>query len=1354
MKYRFCCCLIIFFLLCLQIHADGDFASDGDNDDNDDDDSTLHKITCTDKNNNACYGSDTVITHGGRPNDDLLLECKGEDVCKDITLKCPPNADCLVTCKGKVACGGDFKINCGNKEKLCAILDIGITDKDWEGSQKNIKFNNIPQCDDVEVIDDSQNNYLWSFNNNGVVKEIQYCKGQSRSTGVNSMFIPYCPSTCDKCFVPASSPSNFKCFDEPNSNQYRESNCNNFYDNKLHVWCEAITSCKDVNVNNPSNHGNTGTCSSTLSPGGTCQPNCNKGYEPSGATKCNDKTELIRTTCNECSPGSYKVGVNANLCQPWSTTECSPGFELKGGSTTEDKSCYKCENGKYKKGQNSNSCQSWDTIACDPGYELINGNTTHDRTCIECENGKYKKGRNSNSCQPHTTSCSNPAQYNLVPGTKTKDAICIKKEKEICNAIFQKKNNKCWNCQYNVNQKSWGASFPPNGNFAWCNVVKTVRKTCNECCSRPVPPKPVYPNIVVSELRIPFDYSFNILTSETCRDALELVSCTSNNTDEVTVDYVKFDGHVHKNISRFILQISGVMDYVNLDGNQFASIECMTNYGSSHSYLVENQDILFPFYEFEILTTGTDCNFLFAGRRFQINALGKMEGPTFFNNNITRIYISGKLISNGTFLLNENGRSISFIVPTEGICSKLDCEVRLHIENNFHTFISSSSVQSAHYTKSSCHNNPKCKEIPDDYRDYPSNNCPYGHAGQCKPCPLGARCPGGDRIWALPGFASIMDFETNMQVIEPCPTPAERCLGYQEKANGEKCAIGYSGSRCGGCVSGYYHEPVGPRECYPCPQTNDSAYEAIMYPVIIVFGALLFVFFLTTLISYGMHRCIGEKISFGESRARAQEFMIYLCVSLALLSQVSRASLGRLPTYMNDLAGFLAIFQFDVAGPLSPQCIESPFWREKVVFYVSIFFIMFQTISLVKKVRSICCKCCSISILNKFRHGGALLLCISYTLVCNFVVKILHCVPVMHMEGNTTVGKTYVLASNSLVECYKGIHMHTFMIGVVSGILHIILFPIISCIVIIYVRHKYVSNWYSKEENAFDNRPMWKYFLKNSYLPHYFYFRQLELGVIFIAAICNEIFAENDIHIYLVLYIFLALFCSISYVYAKPFVQDEMWKLPIRLFTFFCTFIYALTQYLSSNLAIQDNKTLAHDIIPIMSYITMVLCCFVFFLLPIVYFRNLLKNSTRKSYTKEKIRSSSVLKVEEKKKMDMEMISIDNPMQGHRKKNNEDGSHFEVWHEQLDVTSGKKYYHKKGENRSTWTEPKGVNIQVTNIEEKRKKKKKKKKKMGMSNVEVWHEQLDVTSGKKYYHKKGGNRSTWTEPKGVNIRIKR
>ena len=44
------------------------------------------------------------------------------------------------------------------------------------------------------------------------------------------------------------------------------------------------------------------------------------------------------------------------------------------------------------------------------------------------------------------------------------------------------------------------------------------------------------------------------------------------------------------------------------------------------------------------------------------------------------------------------------------------------------------------------------------------------------------------------------------------------------------------------------------------------------------------------------------------------------------------------------------------------------------------------------------------------------------------------------------------------------------MIGVVSGILHIILFPIISCIVIIYVRHKYVSNWYSKEENAFDNR--------------------------------------------------------------------------------------------------------------------------------------------------------------------------------------------------------------------------------------------------------------------------------------------
>ena len=57
MKYRFCCCLIIFFLLCLQIHADGDFDSDDKDDDNDDDDSTLHKITCTDKNNNEIPSS-------------------------------------------------------------------------------------------------------------------------------------------------------------------------------------------------------------------------------------------------------------------------------------------------------------------------------------------------------------------------------------------------------------------------------------------------------------------------------------------------------------------------------------------------------------------------------------------------------------------------------------------------------------------------------------------------------------------------------------------------------------------------------------------------------------------------------------------------------------------------------------------------------------------------------------------------------------------------------------------------------------------------------------------------------------------------------------------------------------------------------------------------------------------------------------------------------------------------------------------------------------------------------------------------------------------------------------------------
>ena len=78
------------------------------------------------------------------------------------------------------------------------------------------------------------------------------------------------------------------------------------------------------------------------------------------------------------------------------------------------------------------------------------------------------------------------------------------------------------------------------------------------------------------------------------------------------------------------------------------------------------------------------------------------------------------------------------------------------------------------------------------------------------------------------------------------------------------------------------------------------------------------------------------------------------------------------------------------------------------------------------------------------------------------------------------------------------------------------------------------------------------------------------------------------------------------------------------------------------------------------------------------------------------------------------------------------------------MTSGKKYYYKKGENRSTWTEPKGK--YSSNKYRRKKGRKKKKKKMGMSNVEVWHEQLDVTSGKKYYHKKGGNRSTWTNLK--------
>ena len=81
----------------------------------------------------------------------------------------------------------------------------------------------------------------------------------------------------------------------------------------------------------------------------------------------------------------------------------------------------------------------------------------------------------------------------------------------------------------------------------------------------------------------------------------------------------------------------------------------------------------------------------------------------------------------------------------------------------------------------------------------------YGRGLNCTTCPHGGFCPGGNRVWPLPGFYAVGD----LPPVFGCDPP-EACLG----GRGSPCAIAYEGIGCGACSDGFYRDHKV--YCYKC----------------------------------------------------------------------------------------------------------------------------------------------------------------------------------------------------------------------------------------------------------------------------------------------------------------------------------------------------------------------------------------------------------------------------------------------------------------------------------------------------------------------------------------------------------
>eukprot|EP00698_Gefionella_okellyi_P000996 TRINITY_DN10875_c0_g1_i1.p1 TRINITY_DN10875_c0_g1~~TRINITY_DN10875_c0_g1_i1.p1 ORF type:complete len:2975 (+),score=482.22 TRINITY_DN10875_c0_g1_i1:924-8927(+) len=90
-----------------------------------------------------------------------------------------------------------------------------------------------------------------------------------------------------------------------------------------------------------------------------------------------------------------------------------------------------------------------------------------------------------------------------------------------------------------------------------------------------------------------------------------------------------------------------------------------------------------------------------------------------------------------------------------------------------------------------------------------TSDCPqigqWGIGLECRPCPDGGYCPGGFRVWPLPGYWNPGETSGFVNACEP----PQRCRGGRFST----CAVGYQGEMCGSCIQDYY---MSNSICLPC----------------------------------------------------------------------------------------------------------------------------------------------------------------------------------------------------------------------------------------------------------------------------------------------------------------------------------------------------------------------------------------------------------------------------------------------------------------------------------------------------------------------------------------------------------
>ena len=209
----------------------------------------------------------------------------------------------------------------------------------------------------------------------------------------------------------------------------------------------------------------------------------------------------------------------------------------------------------------------------------------------------------------------------------------------------------------------------------------------------------------------------------------------------------------------------------------------------------------------------------------------------------------------------------------------------------------------------------------------------YGTPPNCRHCPIGCRCPGGDRCRTEPGY--YLEGETLPNDGNSAPVPChrdplyalERCAGWSLVLDRTECRPGYRGPICSECDEGYF--PAAGGLCATCP--TDRIAMQFVIAVSITFATIAIV---AVMLVFVVQKAFGRDFKSGAGRAIS--FAAWVVSALRTQAQIGRTASSGQPALISDWYRFLKTFEANPSGMRPSQCSSSMAMYPIIVMALSV----------------------------------------------------------------------------------------------------------------------------------------------------------------------------------------------------------------------------------------------------------------------------------------------------------------------------------------------------------------------------------------------------------------------------------